>query len=78
MFFASDNGAPVPPQIMAALQAANVGYARSYGADDAMTGLRARIRTLFEAPQAEVHLVTTGTAANALSLALFTPPWGAV
>ncbi|QCO56387.1 low specificity L-threonine aldolase [Pseudorhodobacter turbinis] len=78
MFFASDNAAPCPPAIMDALVRANEGFAKSYGADAHMARLRDTIRTLFDAPEAEVHLVTTGTAANALSLALYTPPYGAV
>lgn len=78
MFFASDNGAPVPPQVMAALTAANAGYAMPYGADPITAELRDRVRHLFEAPQAAVHLVATGTAANALALATICPPWGAV
>ena len=77
MFFASDNGGPVPPQVMAALARANEGHALSYGGDEGTGRLRDRIRDLFEAPEAEVCLVTTGTAANALALALTTPPWGA-
>jgi threonine aldolase len=36
------------------------------------------VRDLFEAPDAVVHLVTTGTAANALAIATHCPPWGAV
>jgi threonine aldolase len=63
---------------MAALQRANEGYARSYGADAIMERLRARFRALFEAPEAEVFLVATGTAANALALSILCPPWGAV
>jgi len=78
MYFASDNSSPVPPQVMAALARANDGYARSYGADTIMDGVRARIREIFEAPEAAVHLVATGTAANALSIATFCPPWAAV
>lgn len=78
MFFASDNGAPVPQPIMDALLRANEGATLSYGADAPMARLRAQLREIFEAPEAEVHLVTTGTAANALSLALYTPPYGAV
>ncbi|GHD99939.1 threonine aldolase [Defluviimonas sp. 20V17] len=78
MFFASDNGAPVAPQVMAALVRANEGPAPSYGADAIMDGVRARIREIFEAPEAAVYLVATGTAANALSIATFCPPWGAV
>ncbi len=75
MFFASDNGAPVHPAVFAAMERANAGYALSYGKDTATTALRDRIRTVFEAPQAEVLLLTTGTAANALALSLLTPPW---
>lgn len=77
MFFASDNGAPVPQPIMDALVRANQGQTLSYGADAPMARLRDQIRTVFDAPQAEVHLVTVGTAANALALALYTPPYGA-
>lgn len=78
MQFASDNTSPVPPQIMAALLRANDGYVASYGDDPLMARVRDQIRTLFEAPEAEVHLVATGTAANALAIALCCPPWGAV
>lgn len=78
MHFASDNGSGVAPEIMAALAAANGGYARSYGADALMERVTAQIRTVFEAPEAAVYLVATGTAANALSVALTCPPWGAV
>ena len=78
MFFASDNTSGVPAEIMAALTRANEGYARSYGADDIMARVTARIRSLFDAPEAAVHLVATGTAANALALATLTPPWGAI
>lgn len=78
MFFASDNGAPVPQPVMDALLRANIGQTLSYGADAPMDRLRAQIRTVFEAPLAQVHLVTTGTAANALALATYTPPYGAI
>lgn len=78
MRFMSDNSAPAAPEVMAAVAAANAGHARSYGADDVAARVVAQVRTLFEAPEAEVHLVATGTAANALALACLTPPWGAV
>ena len=69
MWFTSDNAAPVAPQIMAALVRANQGHAASYGGDAIMGRVTARIRELFEAPEAAVYLVATGTAANAQSLA---------
>lgn len=78
MFFASDNGTAVAPEIMAALSRANEGYALSYGSDPSMDRVRALIRQAFEAPEASVYLVATGSAANALSIALYAQPWTAV
>ncbi len=78
MNFASDNTSGLPPDIMAAITQANEGYALGYGNDALSTRLRDRIREVFEAPEAEICLVTTGTAANALALATLTPPWGAI
>jgi len=75
MFFVSDNTGPVHPKIMAAIQDANQGYAMPYGADALMEELRNRIREIFEAPQAAVYLVSTGTAANSLALATLSKPW---
>jgi threonine aldolase len=78
MFFASDNGGPVHPSVMAALAAANDGHARAYGTEALMDSVRAQVRQLFEAPEAEVFLVATGTAANSLLLATMCPPWSTV
>lgn len=78
MFFASDNTSGVPDEILAALTRANDGYARGYGGDEIMARVRDRLREVFEASEAAVYLVATGTAANALALATLTPPWGAV
>ena len=78
MFFASDNAAPVPPEVMAALAEANMGFPPSYGADPLSDRARDLLREVLEAPEASVQFVTTGTAANALALAALCPPWGAV
>lgn len=78
MWFTSDNASGAAPEVMAAIARANEGYARSYGADDLMTEVTAELRRLFEAPEAAVYLVATGTIANSLCLALTCPPWGAV
>ncbi len=75
MNFASDNAGPAHPSILQAMVAANDGYAAAYGADEQMRQLRARLRDLFEAPEAAVFLVATGTAANSLSLATLAQPW---
>ena len=78
MNFASDNCGPAHPEIIAALARANDGHAPSYGAEDAMAALTGRIRALFEAPRAAIHLVATGTAANSLALATMVKPWQTV
>jgi threonine aldolase len=78
MNFASDNAGPVHPRVMAALAAANQGHAPAYGADRWTEGAVAAIRAAFEAPEASVHLVATGTAANALALATLARPWQAI
>lgn len=78
MSFHSDNCSGAAPAVMAALLRANEGSAPSYGEDAIMARVRAQIRALFEAPEATVYLVATGTAANALALAICCPPWGAI
>ena len=75
MFFASDNSGPAHPKVMEALARANEGYAMPYGADALMDEVRARIRDIFEAPDAVVYLVATGTAANSIALATLSQPW---
>ncbi len=75
MFFASDNAGPVHPQIMARITHGNEGHAMPYGKDPIMDEVRDAIRAAFEAPEAAVYLVATGTAANALALACYTQPW---
>src|SRR6266480_7207186 len=66
--FASDNVAPICPEVWAALQEANAHYAPSYGEDRWTAGVCDRIREIFET-DCDVYFVFTGTAANALSLA---------
>lgn len=78
MNFASDNTSGMPAQILEAIAQANEGAAPGYGTDPIMRDVRDQIRTLFAAPEAEVFLVSTGTAANALGLASICPPWGAI
>lgn len=75
MFFASDNSGPVHPRIFAALTSANDGYAMAYGNDALSRRATGLVREVFEAPEAAVCLVATGTAANALALATLSKPW---
>ena len=75
MFFASDNGGPVHPAIMEALAAANEGDAMAYGDDPLTARARDALRATFEAPEAEIFLLASGTAANALALATLAEPF---
>jgi threonine aldolase len=75
--FASDNTAGAMPEVMAALAEAAAVPAMPYG-DDAFTNrLGALANEVFEREVA-IHPVATGTAANALSLATVSPPYGVV
>jgi threonine aldolase len=78
MFFASDNSGPIPQAILDVLAEVNTGHAMGYGADAMMNEVRQRIRDLFEAPEAAVYLVATGTAANALALATLVEPFDTI
>ncbi len=78
MRFSSDNAGPAHPRVMDALLSANAGHVLPYGNDAGMDAVRERIRDLFEAPRAAVHLVATGTACNALLLAAMGRPWETV
>ena len=77
MNFASDNVTGAAPEILAAITRANEGPRMAYGEDADSLAIEARIAQVFET-EADVFLVATGTAANALALSVMTPPWGAV
>lgn len=78
MFFASDNAGPVPQQVLDQMVSANSGYLPSYGADPQMEQVTRLVREKFEAPDAAVYLVGTGTVANALALSTLSQPWETV
>jgi threonine aldolase len=75
--FGSDNVAPIAPEIMAAMVAANSGNVGSYGADPWTARLTQRLREIFETDLVAFP-VATGTAANALALSVLVPPYGSV
>ena len=78
MFFASDNAGPALPQVMQHVLDANTDYQMPYGNDTIMDEVRQTLRDLFEAPEAAIYLVATGTAANSLALASYTQPWDTI
>ena len=75
MNFASDNTGPAHPRVLQAVMEANAGDAVPYGNDPVTQQARAAVRALFEAPDATVEFVATGSAANALALACLVQPW---
>ncbi len=75
--YRSDNTGRAAPEILEALVRANEGTALGYGGDDWTRELQLRFGALFETT-VRVFPVATGTAANALSLAALSPPWGLV
>ena len=78
MFFASDNGGPAHPKVIERVMAENEGHAMPYGNDATTEEVQDRLRALFEAPEAAVYLVATGTAANAIALASYAAPFQGV
>jgi len=75
--FASDNNAPVAPEIFQALADANLGDAPSYG-DDAWTARAAdRFRVQF-GDNTAIYLTFNGTGANVGALSSILRPWEAV
>ncbi|WP_176741263.1 low specificity L-threonine aldolase [Streptomyces sp. LUP30] len=75
--FTSDNTAGASPEIVQAHAAAAAGQDLPYGADRHTASARARFAEIF-GRDVDVLPVSTGSAANALSLAALTPPWGSV
>lgn len=78
MKFASDNSGPVHPVVMEALAKANEGWAMPYGNEDLTRQAAQAVRDVFEAPEAAVYFVPTGTAANAILLATMAQPYQTV
>jgi threonine aldolase len=75
--FYSDNTASVAPELLDALKQANEGPQKAYGDDPWTLQLDAAFSEFFGTP-VRAFAVTTGTAANALSLATLCPPYGNV
>ncbi|MFE1796763.1 threonine aldolase family protein [Streptomyces sp. NPDC059517] len=75
--FSSDNAAGASPEIVDAVVRAAAGPASPYGSDGITAGVRGKLSEIFER-DVDILVVSTGSAANALSLAALTPPWGSV
>jgi threonine aldolase len=75
--FRSDNDWGAAPAVIAAIAACNAQTARPYGADEWTRRAETRLCEVFER-KVGVLLVSTGTAANSISLAAMTPRWGSI
>ena len=74
---ASDNYAGVLPEVMEALQKANTGHSRSYGADELTKRATQLFKEVFDA-DVDVYFVFNGTGANVLSISSTTQSYNAV
>ena len=74
---ASDNYAPVHPEVMSAIVAANYGAAVPYGDDPVSARLQERATEVF-GEHARIFPVLNGTGANVISLMAAAPRWGGV
>ncbi|WP_210583775.1 low specificity L-threonine aldolase [Streptomyces sp. GESEQ-35] len=75
--FISDNMAGASSQIAQAVADAATGQVLPYGNDPYSDSARRKLGEIFER-DVDVFPVSTGSAANGLSLAALTPPWGSV
>ena len=75
--FASDNTAGAAPEAMAALAAANAGFASGYGTDDVTARAADLVRELLDA-DADVRFLANGTAANSIAIAALARPFETV
>jgi threonine aldolase len=75
--FASDNNAPVAPEILAAIVAANAGDAVSYGDDAYTRDATERLQAVFGAGT-DAYFVFNGTGANVVALSCLLKPYEAI
>lgn len=78
MDFSSDTSAPAHPSVIEALARTNTGMEGSYGNDSATTRARTLLAETFETEDFDLWMCASGTASNALALALLCPPTGSV
>ncbi len=77
MRFFSDNTASACAEIIDAIAAVNHGLEKAYGDDQWTQRLDKVLSSFFDTP-VRAFAVATGTAANSLSLATLSPPYGAI
>ena len=76
--FASDNYAPVHPNVIEEIIKANVDHMKAYGADEITQKAIDMIKKTLNSPEAEVNFVFNGTGANVTGLQTVTNYWNSV
>jgi len=76
--FASDNYAPVHPNVIEEIIKANVDHMKAYGADEITQKAIDMIKKTLNSPEAEVNFVFNGTGANVTGLQTVTNSWNSV
>lgn len=78
MDFSSDTSAPAHPAVIDALTRVNSGMEGSYGNDNVTARVRKLLSQTFETDDFDMWMCASGTASNALALALLCPPTGSI
>lgn len=78
MDFSSDTSAPAHPSVIEALLRVNTGMEGSYGNDSVSARVRVMLANTFETEDFDFWMCASGTASNALALALICPPTGSI
>jgi len=76
--FGSENTSPVHPAFVAAVSAANEGFATNFEDEPWTRRALDSLREFFEHDSLEAFTVSTGTAANAIALGAMVPPYGTI
>ena len=76
--FASDNYAPAHPKVLEKLQLINTGHVPAYGADPYTNEAIELLRSLLDAPAAEVFFVFNGTGANVVAISNVVNSWNSI
>jgi threonine aldolase len=76
--FASDNYAPVHPEVLAEIVKVNEGHLKAYGNDPVTETAIELIKKTLMAPNAKVNFVFNGTGANVTGLQTITNSWNSI
>ena len=78
LYFRNDYSEGACPQVLKALADTNLIPTAGYGTDQFCAGAADTIRSLCEAPEAQVHFLVGGTQVNKTAIGAFLRPYGAV